>query len=229
LLVSSACVLAQDLAQDAGEDAQTPQGQAQQEPDSGDGRVMGVIPNNKIVPSSKPEDTPLSIGGKFNLAFKDSVDPFTVVVSAFYAGIAQWQDNYPSYGLGASGYGKRFGAAYADQVVENYMTEAVFPSMLHQDPRYFRKGSGSWRSRVGYALTRTLITRKDDGGRAVNYSELVGCAAAAGISNFYYPASDRTAGETGEKFALQIVSDSGFNVLIEFWPDLRQKFLHRKP
>jgi hypothetical protein len=171
---------------------------------------------------------PLTVGAKFNLAFKDTIDPFTFVVSGFYAGVEQWQNDYPSFGLGAAGYGKRYGAAYADQAVENYMTEAAFPSLLHQDPRYFRKGTGSWPRRVGYALSRTLITRTDDGRRTVNYSELGGSAAAAAISNLYYPSADRTAAEAGEKLAVQIASDSGFNLLLEFWPDIRHKFLRGK-
>lgn len=214
----AACTLGQDP-------GQTPQNP----PDQGDSsRVLGVIPANKIVPGTKPEDMPLSVGGKFVLATKDTVDPFTFVVSGFYAGIAQWQNNYPGFGLGASGYGKRLGASYADQGVENYMTEAIFPAALHQDPRFFRRGTGTWRSRVGYALTRSVITRTDEGGSAVNYSELIGCAAAAGISNLYYPPGDRTLGETSEKFAMQILTDSGFNVLLEFWPDIRHKFLHKQ-
>jgi hypothetical protein len=186
-----------------------------------EGRILGVIPNNKTVPQLAAADAPLSSRGKFSLAFKDSVDPFTVVLAGFYAGLAQWQNDFQPFGQGGKGYAKRLGAAYADQVVGNYMTEAVLPSLLHQDPRYFRMGSGSRWRRVSYALTRTIITRTDTGKRTFNYSEVAGNAAAAAISNVYYPASERTAGETSEKLTVQLVSDSAFNVLLEFWPDMR--------
>lgn len=186
-----------------------------------EGRILGVIPNNKTVPQFARAETPLTPRGKFNLAFKDTVDPFTFVLAGFYAGVAQWQNDYAPFGQGGTGYAKRFGAAYADQAVGNYLTEAIVPALLHQDPRYFRRGNGGpWR-RVSYALSRTLITRTDTGRKTFNYSEIAGNAAAAAISNAYYPASERTAGETGEKLTVQLVSDSVFNVLLEFWPDMR--------
>jgi hypothetical protein len=185
-----------------------------------EGRILGIIPNNKTVPLA-PAETPLTRRGKFGLAFKDTFDPFTFVAAGFYAGLAQWQNDYAPFGQGGTGFAKRFGAAYADQAIGNYMTEAIFPSLLHQDPRYFRRGSGGpWR-RVGYALSRTIITRTDKGRKTFNYSELAGNAAAAAISNAYYPASERTAGEACEKLTIQLVSDSAFNVLLEFWPDMR--------
>ena len=187
------------------------------------GRILGVIPDNKIVPSTKSStEEPLKPGEKFALATKDTIDPFTFVLAGFYAGVAQWQNDYPTWKQGAVGYGRRFGAAYADQVVGNYLTEAIVPVIFHEDPRYFRKGTGGGWSRLSYALTRTVITRTDRSRNEFNYSEFVGNAAAAGISNLYYPASERTVGETGEKFAIQIVSDSAFNILLEFWPDMRR-------
>ena len=131
------------------------------------------------------------------------------------------------FGQGGTGYAKRFGAAYADQAIGNYMTEAIFPSLLHQDPRYFRMGRGRpWR-RVSYALSRTVITRTDTGRKTFNYSEIGGNAVAAAISNAYYPASERTAGEAGEKLTIQLVSDSAFNILLEFWPDMRHAIFRK--
>jgi hypothetical protein len=199
-----------------------------------EGRILGVIPNNKTVPQTAPEvqavrpgEAPLSSGEKFKLAVKDTIDPFTIVLAGFYAGIAQWQNDFPTFGQGAQGYGKRIGAAYADQAVGNFMTEAIFPAMLHEDPRYFRKGYGTKWSRISYAVTRTVITRTDAGKNRFNYSEVVGNAVAAGISNLYYPASERTLGETGEKWGVQIVSDSAFNILLEFWPDMRHAVLKK--
>jgi hypothetical protein len=192
-----------------------------------EGRILGVMPNNKTVSQGAAVVVALTPRGKFSLAFKDTVDPFTFVAAGFDAGVAQWQNANASFGQGGTGYAKRWGTAYADQAVGNYMTEAVLPSLLHQDPRYFRKGSGSpWR-RASYALGRTLITRTDTGRETFNYSEIAGNAAAVAISNVYYPASDRTAGEAGEKFAIQLVSDSALNVLLEFWPDMRHAIFRK--
>ena len=191
------------------------------------GRILGVIPDNKIVPSTAKGEEPLTPRAKFGLALKDSIDPFTFVLAGFYAGVAQWSNDYHQFGQGASGYGKRFGAAYADQIIGNYFTEAIVPTVLHQDPRYFRMGSGPKLKRLGYALTRTVVTRTDKGRRAFNYSEVVGNGIAAGLSNLYYPRADRTAGETSEKLGVQVVSDSAFNVLLEFWPDMRRVILKR--
>jgi hypothetical protein len=193
-----------------------------------DGRVLGIIPENKIVSTTSPAIPPLTVRGKFKLAFKDSIDPFTFASAGFYAGIAQWQNSYPGYGQGAQGYAKRYGAAYADQAIGNFFTEAMFPTLLHQDPRYFRLGFGSKWSRLGYALSRTLITRSDTGKNVFNSSEFLGNAAAAGISTIYYPASQRTIGEVGEKLGIQIIGDTGFNVLSEFWPDMRRKIFHKE-
>jgi hypothetical protein len=194
------------------------------------GRIFGVIPDNKIVPSTKAStEEPLTAGRKFGLAWKDTIDPFTFVLAGFYAGLAQWQNDYPTWKQGGLGYAKRFGAAYADQVVGNYLTEAILPALLREDPRYFRKGSGGGRARTYYALTRVLITRTDRGKNEFNYSEFVGNAAAAGVSNLYYPASERTVGETGEKFAIQIASDAAFNILLEFWPDMHRMMVKRVP
>jgi len=214
-----------------GQDIATPEGDRQAAPpvaaDEPEGRIFGVIPNNKTVPRTAPSEEPLSTAQKFRLATKDTTDPFTVVLAAFYAGIAQWQDDFPTWGQGGKAYGKRFGAAYGDQVIGNYLTEAILPVLFHEDPRYFRKGSGTKWHRIDYALSRVLITRTDRGTNRFNYSEILGNGLAAGISNLYYPATERSVGETGEKFAFQIVSDSAFNILLEFWPELKHEIFRK--
>lgn len=198
--------------------------------DSEAGRILGIIPDNKIVPSTKKDtEEPLTARQKYWLATKDTIDPYTFVLAGFYAGIAQWQHDYPSWQQGGAGYGRRFGAAYADQAVGNYLTEGILPALLHEDPRYFRKGTGSGWARTAYALSRVLITPTDCQKTEFNYSEIVGNAAAAGISNLYYPRSEATLGETGEKFAVQMVSDAAFNILLEFWPDMRRSVFRHVP
>jgi hypothetical protein len=216
-------------------DQATPQPSATAPSEEREGRIFGIIPNNKTVPHQKtaaqavtPLEEPLTVRKKFDLAFKDTTDPFTVVLAAFYAGVAQWQNDFPTYGQGSVGFAKRFGAAYADQGIGNYLTEAIFPVVFHEDPRYFRKGVGSGRRRLMYALSRVVITRTDRGKDHFNYSEFVGNGAAAGLSCLYYPASERTASETAQRFAVQIVSDGAFNILLEFWPDMKREFLKKK-
>jgi len=212
----------------------TTQDTTQPAADEPEGRILGIIPNNKTVPHKTvsplnfPSEEPLTARKKFGLAFKDTTDPFTVVLAAFYAGIAQWQNDFPTYGQGGTGFGKRFGAAFADQGVGNYLTEAILPALLHEDPRYFRMGTGLKRKRIVYALSRTVITRTDRGTNRFNYSDIVGNGIAAGISNLYYPSSERTVGETSERFAVQIVSDSAFNILLEFWPDMKHALLKKR-
>ena len=133
---------------------------------------------------------------------------------------------YPHFGQGAAGFGKYYGGAFADQAVGNFMTEALFPIALHQDPRYFTKGKGGFWRRTGYAITCEVITRGDDAGSHFNTSELAGIFVAAGISNAYYPAADRSFGNTVNKWGQQIALDTFFNVMKEFWPDMRRKIFH---
>jgi hypothetical protein len=189
---------------------------------------MGVVPNYATVNDPAQPFQSISVKLKFKLAAQDAFDPFSWVISGIYAGVAQWGNSYPGYGQGAEGYAKRYGAAFADGAIGNFMTEAILPSMLHQDARYFRLGQGGPWKRVGYAMSRTLVARSDAGKWQFNTSEIAGNAMAAGIANLYYPAGSRTAGDTMEKFALNVASDAGFNVLKEFWPDMRRKILHKE-
>ena len=192
-----------------------------------EGRIFGLIPNNKTVAQPAVLPVPLTPGEKFHLAFRDTIDPFTFVLAGFNAGIAQWDNALSEFGQGGAAYGKRVGAAYADQAIGNYFTEAILPTLLKEDPRYFRRGTGGKWRRTRYALTRVVVTQSDAGRATFNYSEIAGNAAAAGFSNLYYPASERTAGETSERLAVQLMSDGVFNVLLEFWPDMRHALLRR--
>jgi Carboxypeptidase regulatory-like domain len=156
-------------------------------------RVLGAIPNFYVTYSRDPE--PLSSGQKYRLAWKMSVDPVSIVISAGIAGVEQSQDDFNGYGQGAGGYAKRFGAVYADGFVSTFLSDAVFPSVLHQDPRYFYQGTGSIRSRALHAIASVVICKGDNGRWQPNYSNVLGNLAAAGISNVYYPASDREGAE----------------------------------
>jgi hypothetical protein len=152
-------------------------------------RVLGVIPNFYVAYNWDAE--PLSTGQKYRLAWRTSIDPISIVISAGVAGVEQSQNTFSGYGQGAAGYAKRFGAAYGDGFVSTFLSDAVLPSLLHQDPRYFYKGKGSIRSRALYAIASVVICKGDNGHWQPNYSNVLGNLAAAGISNAYYPASDR--------------------------------------
>jgi hypothetical protein len=140
--------------------------------------------------------------------------------------LGQLTDGNKSFGQGSAGFARYFGTSYGDLLIGNYMSEAVYPSILHQDPRYFRRGTGSGRSRFVYAVSRVFWTQRDSGGTQFNYSEWLGNSTAVAISNAYYP-DQRAAGSALSKLAMQIGVDAVGNVLKEFWPDLQRKFSKR--
>jgi hypothetical protein len=185
-------------------------------------RILGIVPNYRTSPSLVDYE-PLTIGEKFKVASEDSFDRGTVALAALFGGEAQLTNANRSFGQGGAGFGRYFGASYGDFVIGDYMTEAVFPTLLHQDPRYFRRGTGSGRSRFGYAVGQIFWTHNDSGRTQFNYSEIVGNSAAVAISNTYYE-NNRTAGSAVSKLGVQIGVDMAANILKEFWPDLQRKF-----
>jgi hypothetical protein len=178
-------------------------------------RVLAAIPNFYV--TYDPKAVPLNSKQKFTLAWKTIIDPFTFVVVAGTAGVQQAQDHFKEYGQGAQGYGKRFGAVYADTVTSTLIGNAIFPSLLKQDPRYFYKGTGSKTSRAGYALSMAVVCKGDNGRWQPNYSGILGSIAAGGISNLYYPSNDREgAGLTFENAGIGIGTTALTNLLQEF-------------
>jgi len=121
---------------------------------------------------------------------------------------------------------KRFGSGLGDQVIGNYLVESAFPTLLHQDPRYYRKGTGSVGSRTAYALTRVVMTRTDSGRSAINYSDFAGNAAAAGIGNIYYPDS-RGLNDNLRRWTSFTMTEALGDVMKEFWPDIKRRLLKR--
>lgn len=186
-------------------------------------RIFGVIPNYRTVEDEAKEPTRLRAGEKFNLGLEDSFDYYAYPAAGIFAGIGMWQKQTPSFGQGAAGFAKYYGTAFADQTIGNMMSESIFPIMLHQDPRYFPLGKGGFWRRSGYAISREWLTRGDTGRTECNFSELGGNAAAVAISNVYYPAASRTVSNNAYKYGEQIGLDAFFNILKEFWPDMRQK------
>lgn len=182
--------------------------------------IFWIIPNYRS-DENPAEIQPLTPPEKMKVALDDSFDPSAFLVAGIFAGLSMVQKQYSSFGTGAPGFGKCYGGTFADQAIGNIMTEGLFPVALHQDPRYFVKGAGGFWKRTGYAISREVITRGDDGRNHFNTSELAGNAVAAGISNLYYPAADRSFGNTTNKWGQQIALDTFFNVAKEFWPDVR--------
>jgi len=178
-------------------------------------RMLGVIPNFYV--TYVPDAAPLNPKQKFKLAWKSVVDPVTIVLVGATAGVEQAQNHFQEYGQGAQGYGKRFGANYADTVIGTFIGGAILPSLLKQDPRYFFKGTGSKASRALYAIANAVICKSDKKRWQANYSGIVGSLAAGGISNLYYPEQDRNgAGLTFENAAIGIGETAITNLFQEF-------------
>jgi hypothetical protein len=190
-----------------------------------DKRIFGVLPNYRTADASRPFQ-PLSVKQKFYIGYKDSTDYPIYFLSGMFAGIAQAEGTNRSYGGGARGFGLRLGAAYADQGVANLMTESLFPALLREDPRYFRRGTGSIGSRTRYALTRIFVTRTDSGSARFNFSEVLGNSASVAVSTLYSP--DTRAMSAGlQKLGIQLATDAAGGVLKEFWPDVKRRFFTR--
>jgi hypothetical protein len=190
-------------------------------------RILWVIPNYRAV-SADTHLPPLGTKEKFWLATQDSFDYSAFLLAGILAGIGQVKNSVPEFRQGAAGFGRYYWHSFADQAVGNYMTEAIVPALTRQDPRYYTLGHGGLFRRSGYALSRLLVTRTDSGGSSFNFSEIVGNGAGAGISNLYYPASQRTWTKTGQKWLTQVAIDGVFNVFKEFWPDINHTVFRGK-
>lgn len=187
-------------------------------------RLFGLVPNYRTSETLHPY-APISTKQKFLLATQDSFDRGTILLAAGFAGLGQINNSEASYGQGVEGYAKYFAASYANFVIGNYLTEGVFPSLLHQDPRYFRMGCCGWK-RLGYAMGQIFWTHTDAGKGQFNFSEIGGNATAVAISNAYYR-DDRTAANALSALGTQLGVDTGANILKEFWPEI-DRALSRK-
>ena len=190
-------------------------------------RILGVMPRFGV--TSRLNAPPLTTGQKFRLFARSSFDPYQYFSAGLQAGISQAQNEFPGYGQGAAGYGKRYGASLADQVSSNFFANFVYPSLLKEDPRYFRLGEGSFRHRMFHSLAEEFVCHTDQGGRSFNWSNVLGAFSSGGLSNAYYPRSDRGFGLTMSRSAISLLYGSAGGVLDEFWPDIQRKFLHKHP
>ena len=187
-------------------------------------RILGVVPSFEVTDNRNA--LPLTVGQKFNVAFHSAVDPAAFVTAALDGALGQALDQFSGYGQGAAGYGKRVGAAYADSFDGTMLGNAVFPSLLHEDPRYFRMGAGPFKKRILHALSSPVWARRDNLTWGFNYANISGNLVAGGLSNLYYPASDRGIGLTFER-AFTVTAEGGLGTLgVEFWPDVSRRIFH---
>lgn len=190
-------------------------------------RILGIVPNFRSV-SADTKLPPQSPEQKFKGATEDSFDYSSVIYTGILAGVAQAEGSYPEFHTGAAAYGRYFWHSFVDQTDENYEVEFVFPSLLHQDSRYYTLGHGGFVKRTGYSFSRVFITRTDAGRETFNASEVVGAGAASGISDLYYPSPDRTWTKTGQRWVVSMALDGGTFIFKEFWPDINNRFFHQK-
>nr|WP_246373503.1 hypothetical protein [Edaphobacter lichenicola] len=190
-------------------------------------RILGIFPNFRAV-SANVHLPPQSVKEKFITATHDSFDYSSLFIPAFVAGINQATNSVPEFHQGAAGYGRYFWHTFVDQTSENYLVEFIVPTITREDTRYYTLGSGGFIKRAEYSLSRVVITRNDAGHNTFNISEIVGAGAAAGISNFYYPQSQRTFSNTASRWGTSVGIDAGTFLLHEFWPDINHKFFHGK-
>lgn len=206
-------------------------------------RVMGVLPQFGV--TSRQNAPALTGREKFHLFAKSAFDPVTIGVVGLQAGLSQAQDEFPAYGQGAEGYGKRFGAAFADQVSSGFWSNYAYPVLLKEDPRYFRLGEGGFRTRFLYSIKQEFVCHTDKGGRMFHFSNVLGAFTSGAISNIYYPGkslarvipatatspaipvyyeSERGVSLTMSRAAIALGYGTMGGLFDEFWPDIHRKF-----
>jgi len=215
------------LARPALSQAPPPSPQPPDTPNENSKRIFWIIPNFRTAPFPAVYK-PITVREKFVIARQDTFDRGTVALAALFAGEGQLSNSNRSFGQGAEGYAHYFGTAYADFAIGNFMTEAIGPALFHQDPRFFRRGRGSVRSRFLYAAGQIFLTHGDNGHTQVNFSELAGNSTAVAISMAYYP-ENRNVGDAVSKLGTQLGVDMASNILKEFAPDIARHFSRKHP
>jgi len=191
-------------------------------------RLFYTLPNFLTLENAG-QVPPMSAGEKFRAVTRSSFDPAQFAWYGLLSGISQAENSEPGYGQGAQGYGKRYGAAFGDGVIEGYMVGAAMSALFRQDPRYFQSGKGGFWRRTGYAVSRIVITRGDSGNNQFNVSEILGSGLGAGISTYsYHPHADKTLSNTANVWGTQMSYDALAFFVKEFWPDIRRKIHKNK-
>jgi hypothetical protein len=190
-------------------------------------RVLGVLPQFAV--TDRQDAPPLSPGSKFHLFYKSAFDPVTLGILGVQAGFSQAENEFPDYGQGAAGYGKRYGAALADSTSSGFFSNFFFPVIFKHDPRYFRLGEGGFGHRFVYSVKQEFVAHRDRGGKTFNFSNVLGAFASGGISNAYYPRSDRGFELTMSRSIIALGYGTAGGLFDEFWPDIHRRLFHKKP
>ena len=209
-------------------DIDAPQAQSQSTeppPPKQTSRILGILPNFRAV-SADVKLPPQTVKEKFKTAFEDSFDYSAIFVPAALAGYNLARNADPEFGTGGLGYARYLWHAAADQTIENFMVEAIVPTITRQDNRYYTLGRGGFWKRTGYAISRVVITRNDAGHEVFNSSEVVGAGAAAGISTLYYPSRERNATTVIGNWGINVGIDGVSFIVKEFWPDINHALFH---
>jgi hypothetical protein len=192
-------------------------------------RIAGVMPDYGTVRESHRAIAPMTAREKWNLGWRETIDPYNIASAALTAGESQGGNQTPKYGEGGVNFVRRFGASQADFATQNFFSAGVFANLLHQDPRYFRMGpQSSIVRRVVYCLDRLLIARQDSGRPAFNGSNIFGIILGIAASNAYYPAASRTGSVMTGRLGTSLMGGAVGNVLSEFWPDVQRKLFRKK-
>jgi len=166
----------------------------------------------------------LHVQDKFVLFVRDTFDPIAFLGVGIDAGFDQATNRDSSFGQGAAGYGKRFGASFADQTSFKFFKDFAYPSIFSEDPRYYRLGQGSGGRRFWHAVNHTFVAHRDNGDQMFNFSEWLGTTSVIALSNLYHPGNQRGFGPTSEQVGYHLGEDMGLDVLREFWPQVAHKF-----
>ncbi|QNI31056.1 hypothetical protein H7849_18390 [Alloacidobacterium dinghuense] len=190
-------------------------------------RILWIVPNFRSV-SVDEKLPPQSLKDKFVTTTLDSFDYSAFIFAGMLAGVAQAENSYPEFHQGAAGYGRYYWHTLADQAVENYNVEFIFPTVLKQDSRYYTLGRGGIIKRTAYSFSRVLITRTDSGNETFNTSEIMGAGSASAISSLYYPSRERTWTKIGQHWLTNVSLDGMTFIFKEFWPDINNAIFHQK-
>jgi hypothetical protein len=189
-------------------------------------RVLGLAPMFTVV-NDASKARALTVGEKWQLFYRQTYDPFQFVTAGLSSAISQAENQFPEYGQGMKGYARRYGAGFADNSLGAFFGNFALPSLLHDDPRYFRRGSGPFMSRLLHAAGASVWTRRDDGTSRPNYANVGGNLIGCAIGNLYYPKSDRGVGTTFER-GFQVTAYGAIGgVFQEFWPDIQNKIFKK--
>jgi hypothetical protein len=171
---------------------------------------------------------PLSAGEKVKLSLLEQIEPYAFVADLFVAGYQQLRDSDPKYGTDGGAFGQRLGAQVIRHASQGIFSDGLAAAAFHQDPRYYRLGTGRFDHRIYYALRRTWQTRTDSGAPQINYSLLVGNAGAAALTAAYYPSVSVTASKVAAGYGWSLFGTMVGNQYHEFWPDLLDALTHSK-